>query len=449
MVTPYVNRVLGAQRTGVYSYTFANAHYFLLFAMLGLNNYGSRTIAAVRAENEQKVGETFYSIYALQLIHSVLAVAAYLGYALFLPVDDRCIVLLQAFYVMSALLDVNWFFAGLEKFKLTAMRNSLVKLTSVVLIFLLVKEANDLWLYTLIMSGSFLASAMILWGYILKHYPVMIPRFTEVKRHIKPNLVLFVPVVAISLYNVMDKIMIGKILMDKRQVSFYENAYRVMELPGVFITALGTVMLPRMTHVVNSGEKEKGMAYIENSMFCTLFISVPVSLGLAAVSDCLAPVYFGEEFTICGLFMKYLAPVGIIKAWANVIRTQYLLPNKKDKVYVISVVAGALVNVVANLILISTIGTLGAIIGTLIAEAMVMLVQTIYAAGGLPVGKYFVKSLPVLVLGIIMYIVVWWAGTKGPLSILTVLLQIVLGVVVYGVPGIAYFCVVMKRKERA
>lgn len=459
VVTPYVNRVLGAHLTGVYSFTFANAHYFLLFAMLGLNNYGSRAIAQVKAKTchegvsaqdapatKEAVSKTFWSIYAMQLMNAVLVLIGYAGYSLLLPVDDRKIVLLQSLYVLSALLDVNWFFFGMEKFKLTAIRNSLVKICSVLAIFLFVQCKEDLWIYTVIMSGSFLASAMVLWGYILKNVPFIRPTWKEIAVHIKPNLVLFIPVVAISLYNVMDKIMIGRILRDKAEVSFYDNAYRVMEIPNVFINALGVVMLPRMTALLQMGEEKTGREYIEKSMYFTLYLAIPISCGLAAIANCLAPVYFGTEFAVCGLLMQGLAPIGIIKSWANVIRTQYLLPNKKDRVYVISVVMGAGVNIVANLLLIPLIGTFGAVVGTLVAEAMVMLVQTVYAAKVLPVGKYILSSLPYFILGLAMTVFVWWIGKSLPLSIVTIVIQIVAGVVVYGVPALLLGYRYVKKK---
>ncbi|MCM1568125.1 MAG: flippase [Roseburia sp.] len=474
LVTPYITRTLGANQTGVYSYTLANAHYFLLFAMLGLNNYGSRQIARAKAEGERLhepcrmeepckqdgrrqceepcrqdepcgqeqqgadkrtdiLSRTFWSIYALQFLTAMTAVLCYLGYLLFGAVEDKNIACIQLLYVASALADINWFFFGMEQFKLTVIRNSMVKLASIAAVFLLIKKPGDLWIYTIIMAGSIFISALALWPYLPRFVKPVRLKGREIAAHIKPNLVLFIPVIAISVYNVMDKIMIGRLLHNKAEVSYYDNAYKVMEIPHAFINALGMVMLPKMSALVQKGEHRQGRLYIEKSMHFTLLLAFAVSFGLASVADNLAPVYFGKEFLPCGVLMRWLAPLGVIKSWANVIRTQYLLPNQHDKIYVASVAGGAVVNIIANLLLIPRMGTLGAVIGTLLAETAVMLYQTIYAARELPVGKYIRQGIPYGAAGFIMYLAVSSIGRMAEASLLLVAGQVAAGVFLYGV----------------
>lgn len=461
LVTPYITRTLGANQTGIYSFTLANAHYFLLFAMLGLNNYGNREIARARAEDEIRrqrgtdteadggttcVSKTFCSIYALQFLTSLTAVLCYLGYLCFCSVEDKNIAYIQLLYVASSLADINWFFFGMEQFRLTVIRNSFIKLFSVAAVFLFVREPGDLWIYTVIMAGSTLASALALWPYLGRFVKPVWPGGREIAGHIRPNLVLFIPVIAISVYNVMDKIMIGKLLENKAEVAYYDNAYKVMEIPHAFISALGTVMLPKMSALVQKGEEKEGRLYTEKSMYFTLMLGFASSFGLAAIADGLAPVYFGAEFLPCGLLMKWLAPLGVIKSWANVIRTQYLLPNQHDSIYVGSVVGGAVVNVIANLLLIPRMGTLGAVIGTLLAESAVMLYQTAYAAGELPVRKYIRQGIPFGAAGFVMYLAVSCIGRMGEPSVPLLAGQVAAGVFLYGVFAMIILKYVKKRQ---
>lgn len=437
VVMPYIARTLGANQAGAYSFTFSKAQYFYMFAMLGLANYGSRSIASAKAMDEQQGGKhnvsrSFFGIFTIQLVTAILALGSYLLYTFLFVQENTSIAMIQSLYVASALFDINWFFFGLEEFKLTVIRNSIVKLCSISSIFLFVKKPEDVWLYTLIMALGFLISAMLLWPYVKRFVVYEKPTRSEILSHVKPNLVLFVPVIAISIYNVMDKIMIGSMLHSTAEVAFYEHAYKILEIPYAVINALGAVMLPKMSALMQKGETEEGQKYIEKSLQFIMLLSIAMSFGLAAVADTFAPLYFGIEFTPCIVLIKALAPIGIIKSWANVIRTQYLLPCHHDKVYVGSVLCGAALNVVANLLLIPRIGTLGAVVGTLIAEVAVMLYQTVFSAKELNIKKYLRIVSRYLPAGILMYVAVSFLRDFTDKNLLSLCLQIGAGALVYG-----------------
>lgn len=161
ITAPYVSRVLGATNLGIYSYTQAFANYFVLFAMLGVANYGNRSIAQVR-DDSKLLSRTFWEIYSFQIFVTIIISIIYLIYCFVAVSQNRIIYLLQFLYVVSAGFDINWFFFGIEKFKLTVTRNIIIKIINAVLIFALVKERSDLSIYTLIMSLGTLVSVVIL-----------------------------------------------------------------------------------------------------------------------------------------------------------------------------------------------------------------------------------------------------------------------------------------------
>ena len=126
ITAPYISRVIGADGTGIYSYTYSIANYFVIFAMLGLENHGNRTIARVR-ENRQQVSKEFYSIRAIQIITNIVILITYSIYALtFSSAELRTYAIAQILFVLSAVFNINWFFAGLEEFKLTVIRNAII-----------------------------------------------------------------------------------------------------------------------------------------------------------------------------------------------------------------------------------------------------------------------------------------------------------------------------------
>ena len=164
ITAPYVSRVLGAEGQGIFSYTYSIAQYFILFAMLGVSNYGNRTIAKNR-DNKEKISKEFWSIYALQAITTLISSTIYICYVFLFESEYKIYALIQLIYIASAFLDINWFFFGMEKFKLTVTRNIIIKILSVCSIFVFVKEPNDLWKYALIMVGATFISQLTLWPF--------------------------------------------------------------------------------------------------------------------------------------------------------------------------------------------------------------------------------------------------------------------------------------------
>lgn len=436
ITAPYISRTLGATAVGVYSYTYSVAYYFLLIAMLGIGNHGNRSIAAVR-DDRKKLNKTFSSIYSLQVITFSIAILAYAIYLVLFVKDNRLIVLLQLIYVTSGLFDIGWLFFGLEQFKLTVARNTLIKISTVVLMFIFVHKPSDLWKYTLIMSAGTLFSQAYLWLYVKKYVSFEKCSVKEITSNIKPVLILFIPVLAYSIYKVMDKIMLGN-MSSYDQVGFYNNAEKIINIPMGIITALGTVMLPRMSNIVANGDKKRVGDYIRISAKLVTLLSSAIAFGLMGVSSVLAPVFFGDEFIACGEIIRLLSVTVFFIAWANVIRTQYLIPNKRDSIYLTSTMVGAILNLIINWMLIPKYQANGAAFGTIVAEFSVMLVQMVAVKNELPMRKYIMSYSPILIIGLIMAVLVDRIGIKLGVSVSTLAIQILAGGFFFCIATIAY-----------
>lgn len=436
ITAPYISRTLGATAVGVYSYTYSVAYYFLLIAMLGIGNHGNRSVAAVRDDRE-KLNKTFSSIYSLQIMTFSIAILAYAFYLVLFVKDNRLIVLLQLIYVTSGLFDIGWLFFGLEQFKLTVARNTLIKISTVVLMFTFVHKPSDLWKYTLIMSAGTLFSQAYLWLYVKKYVSFKKCSVKEIASNIKPVLILFIPVLAYSIYKVMDKIMLGN-MSSYDQVGFYNNAEKIINIPMGIITALGTVMLPRMSNIVANRDKKRVDDYIRISAKLVTLLSSAIAFGLMGVSSVLAPVFFGDEFIACGEIIRLLSVTVFFIAWANVIRTQYLIPNKRDSIYLTSTMVGAILNLIINWMLIPKYQANGAAFGTIVAEFSVMLVQMVAVKNELPMRKYIMSYSPILMIGLTMAVLVDRIGIKLGVSISTLAIQILAGGFFFCIATIAY-----------
>lgn len=439
---PYVSRKLGADGVGIYSYTYSIAYYFMIIAMLGLNNYGNRTIAKVRNDKEV-LSKTFTEIYALQLITSAIAVFSYLAFSFLFNNDHKLITILQSFYVISCAFDINWFFFGIEKFKITVTRNAIVKFLSLVAIFIFVNDSHDVWIYTMILSLSTLVSQLLLWPFLKNEIHITKIKFRDVKKHFKPCLILFLPVVAISIYKVMDKTMLGAI-NSLNELGYYESAEKIIGAPLAIISALGTVMLPRMSNIYHNGEKEEAHKMIEQSIKIIMFLSFAMTFGIIGIAKDFSILFFGKSFARTGILLSMLSVTIIFQSFGNVFRTQYLIPNEQDKVYVTSVFIGALINLVSNFIFIPYFGAVGACIGTILAEFFVMFYQALKVKKELPLKEYIYSIIPFFVKSIIMFIIVVVIGMMNCNLYVKLLLQIVIAILVYCLLNYKYIYHIIK-----
>lgn len=425
ITAPYIARTLGATSLGVYSYTNSVAYYFLLVAMLGIANHGNRSVAEVR-EDRKTLDKTFSGIFMLQGMTFSVALAGYCGYLFFFVRENHLISALQAIYLLSGMLDISWLYFGLEKFKTTVSRNVIIKLVTVLAIFMFVHTPDDLWKYTLIMVLGSLLSQLYLWLKLKQYVCFTVVSFREALSHLKPALILFVPVLAYSIYKVMDKIMLGN-MADFAQVGFYSNAEKIINIPMGIITALGTVMLPRLSSQIARGENAQVKQYICLSTKLVTIFSSAVGFGLMGVSTVFSQVFFGSGYEACGPLILTMSVSVFFIAWANVVRMRYLIPYHNEKVYLISTIAGAAANLTLNLCLIPGFQALGAAVGSVAAEMTVLVIQVVTIRKELPMCRYILSNLPVLTVGAIMAIVVGVLGKVLPVQLSTLILQICSG----------------------
>lgn len=442
---PYVSRILGATGLGIYSYTHSIAYYFMIIAMLGLNNYGNRTIAKVR-DNKEQLSKEFCSIYLFQLVISALMIGLYLLYVFFLNNQYKEIAYLQTMFVISSMFDINWFFFGIEKFKLTITRNTIIKLFSLVLIFGLVKTADDVWKYTAILAGSTLFCNIILFTFLRKYVKFTKVTKKDVLKHLKPNLIMFLPVIAVSIYKIMDKIMLG-VISTVTEVGYYENAEKVAQIPLTIITALGTVMLPRVSNMISNNQENKVKELLKKTMPFIMFLALPMALGVITISKDFAIVFFGTEFEKSGYLIQLLSITLIFLSWGNVIRTQYLIPKEKDKEYVISAFLGAIVNFIINMIFIPQFASLGACIGTIAAEFVVMFYQSFIVRNELEIKYYLKNSVGFFIKAIIMFIIVIILGNIIEDKLLKIVIQVTIGGMTYMIMNFNYIYNVLGIKK--
>lgn len=397
ITTPYLSRILGAAEIGSYAYEFSASSYFSLFTMLGVKNYGSKIIASSK-DDTKSVAENFWNIYTMQAVMLVIVSLFYVVYVLMLSRNNRLAAILYLI-VLSGGIDITWFFWGIEDFKTTVFRDFIVKTFTTIFIFLLVKTTDDTWKYALIISVGTFFSQVILWKELQHRIPFIMPQLSHVIKHVRTNIVMFIPIVAVNVYKTMDKIMLG-IMASSKEVGYYYSSEKIICVPMAIITSLNTVMLPRISASKNRRDNIK---VIEQSMRFSICITVMISVSIMSVANEFVPVFYGEGFEKCiGLFYLLL-PNCILIAFTNVICYQFLIPNDYANVYAGARVVGAMVNLIMNYALIPLYNSYGAAVGTIFTEITVCTVQNICIRGKIRQCRMLIESSISILVGIFVF----------------------------------------------
>lgn len=422
ITSPYIARILGADNIGIYTYCNAYALYFFIFAMLGVNDYGNRTIAKSR-DDKERLSENFWQIYYLQFFLTTISLLLYVISILFFTTDYHIVRLILLAYVASAFFDVNWFAFGMEEFKFTSVRNVIIRLLIVFAIFSFVKTEQDITIYTSILVLGNFFSNLPLWFLVLKKTKIKKPSFRIIVGHIKPNLILFFPVIATTIYQQIDKLMLGY-SSETSEVGFYQNAENVVTLLTFFTTAIVTVMLPHISNLISQNKYLESIDLTKKTLFYSTLLNIAMTFGLASIASIFIPWFLGVGFERSADLVKILSPIIIVSGVSNIVRYGYLIPKEMDKVFSSSIMLGAVLNIILNLFFIPKYQAEGAAYATIAAYSFVMFFQMFFSYKEINYLKIFVQTIPYFFLGVVMFVVVYLINLKLNFSTKAIIIAI-------------------------
>lgn len=441
ITTPYLSRVLGAEGIGANSYAMSMTSYFTMFAIMGSGTYAQRKIAGYQ-DNEEMRSRVFWDVFVFRIITTLVATLTYFCYLIILKPNNLVIAWIYIIYIICVAFDVTWFFQGIEDFLTVVTRNLLIRIINIVVIFVFVKDASDLTIYCF----SFVGLSLLVNLWTITRLPKFVSKvpITEIKpfKNFKDIFALFVPTIAIQVYTLLDKTMIGWFSTGSAENGFYNQTENMVKMCLMVITSLCTVMLPRMSKLYAEGNKIQFNYYLKKSYSFALFLSIPMCLGLIGIATTFVPVFFGPGYDRSITLMYILAPIIIAISLSSITGNQLLLPCFLQKEYNLSVVIGAFVNLITNLILIPRLFSVGAAIGTLIAETSVTIVQLIICK------KRKILNFKILFSGASKYCIAGITMLTVILTLKRILPVNVLGLLaLIGIGGFVYLVVLILVKD--
>lgn len=397
ILAPYISRVVGPEGVGTYSYTYSIVTMFGLFASLGMAKYGNREISKCGDDREKRT-RVFSELISFKLAMSLAVLAVYLCFVKISGGGYTAALLIQLFNLLSFMADISWFFWGMQEFRITTAICAFYNVLSVFFVFAFVKTETDVGIYIFILAFRAFLIQLTPWLPVRRYVDVRLSFKTAFRRHWKSLLLLFFPVFAKYLYNMMDRIMIGN-MVDIAEVGYYENVQSITITAVTVLTAAGDVVMPGMTRLYMEGNMERARKMFRGTFHLISFLSVGMMFGFMAVAEEFIPWFYGDQFYKCIRLLQMIAPVVLFSGYADLIRNVFLLPRYRDKEYVIALLAGAAVNFAINISLIRPLGSAGAIIGTVCAECLVMAVQFWFVRHELDMGRFLGRAAVYCVMG--------------------------------------------------
>ena len=389
---PYVTRIFTSEDLGNYGFYNSIVSYFALFSMLGIGIYGTKQIAAAN-----DVSSTFWNIYAIQLISSALAISVYLIAIFSIPQMGGVIPLMVGVVLFERMFDISWLFSGKEDFKKITLRNTVVRLVGVICIFTFIKSSDDLYLYIfLIVTINFLGQ-LVMWMPAKKF--IKRPSFNTkiMKKNLHPIVLLFLPQVAISLYVVLDRTLLG-VLGSYSDVGIYEQGQKLTSILITVVTSLGVVMLPRVANLLSERREEEAQNMVKFSFILYNLIIFPMIFGLIAVNEVFVKLFLGQNFQDVKYVLYIIVFNLMFIGWTNILGFQVLVVRNKNKEFMLSTTIPAFVSVAVNIAVIPFFGYIGASITSVVVEILVFAIQWYYSRNIINKNLLFNKDLAKIIL---------------------------------------------------
>ena len=395
---PYVSRILGAYQLGKYYYVTAVVTYFGIFAVLGTVDYGQREIAS-RQDSLVERSKKFWNILLFRLFFIFLALVIYIPVVIISPDKYKLLFLINIITFLGWACDISWYFQGMENYKVTALKNGIVKIVATALIFILIRTPDDVWLYTMIYVVAGLLGNLTMFPYLKGSIIFVKTNLRKALSQFSDIIGLFLPVVAIQLYNSLDKIILGQFSNDK-QVGYFSQVQIIVNFCVIFVAAYGGVMTPHISYLFNNNKTQIIKSYIKSAIRYVYMLAIPMVIGCIGIGDIFVPIFFGAKYR-AAIPTLYILSCLIVILGMGQLQGQFLVAINRQKYFSLATFSALIINftVAIVLVLVFHLGAVGASIATVLSEIAAAIIEAYYLRDVSGLESYFKFFIHYLLLG--------------------------------------------------
>ncbi len=367
---PYASRILGPLGIGKVQLASSFAQYFALFAALGIPIYGIQEVAKVR-HNKNNLNTVFSELLLIYFVTSILISFIYLAVVFSFPffspnIELYCYAGLIIFLGFSS---IDWFFSGMEDFKSLAIRTIVIKILSLLFLYLFVKKIDDYRNYLFVTIFSLTGNNIINFLMVRGKAVIVVPT-KALFRHVKPLVYIFSTTIAASMYTVLDTLLLG-FLANEKAVGLYTAAIKLSKVSLPFITSIGVILIPRISSNMAQNAEEAVQELLDTSYHFIVFFSIPLVAGLMLLAPEFIIVFSGRQFLDATMCMRIVSFLPLLIGFGHFFAFQILVPGGRYKQMFISVLGGVFFCFLISFVLVPKYMENGSAIANIITELIV------------------------------------------------------------------------------
>lgn len=369
---PYVSRVLGVANIGACNFVDSIINYFLILSTLGMGTVGIREVAKCK-ENKTNLQKTFSQLFTINTVSTTIALVVLLVAMHIVPKlqENYDLMWIGVLKLVFNYLLIEWFFKGLEDFKYVTNRTILVRCVYVLSVFLLVRKVDDVSVYYFLTTVTIAINAIINLIYARRFIQLRFC-FSSLKEYSISVGLLGVYSILTSMYTTFNVAYLGFVSTDI-QVGYYTTSTKIHTIILMAFTAVTGVIMPRMASILSEKKYGEYERLIKKSVLILLAFAIPCVIIIEVFAPLIIKIIAGIGYEGAILPLRIIAPLVLIIGIEQILITQSLMPMGKDKAVLINSIFGAIVGLVANVILVPHLAAVGSAIVWTISELVVML----------------------------------------------------------------------------
>ncbi|HAP8913134.1 TPA: oligosaccharide flippase family protein, partial [Enterococcus faecium] len=376
---------------GIYGYVFSISQFLMTVIAVGMNPFRIRNIAKSR-KDKKALSLQFWNIYFIQFLIGLSVSFLYIAYIYFFDVKYKNLYLIQLIFIVGLTLDISWFFQGIEEFSKVVIRNTVIKLSSVLLIIIFVSTKDDLWIYVFITSITNFLGSLVFWLSI--HGKVGKPIFNSnvFKQLWKPAFIILTPQLFMQVYTTLDKTIVGY-FVDPTELSYYDQSQKIARIILAVLTSITIVMLPKISKAQAEGKSENILVYTKKSFDYTIIIALILFSVVFINTKEFVPWFFGENFKPMTINMLISCLIIVVSPIGGVFANQFAIAIEKDKEYAYPMIIGAIVSIIGNVAFVPTYGAVAATIVLVVVELLVFFFRVFFVRKEIKISYFFGKNV--------------------------------------------------------
>ncbi|ERJ48154.1 oligosaccharide flippase family protein [Lactiplantibacillus plantarum] len=402
LTVPYVSRILGSRGMGINSLINSIPLLLTTIIIFGMNQLGVKVIAQSGSNDRRK---NFVQLWLIQAIVGVLVILLFTVCSFFSHYAKYY--LLEIPFLFGSLIDISWYYIGKGQIKKVILRNSLIKVLIVSSIFIFVRSANDLWIYLLINSITYLAN-FIFWVSLKSEFGRIFVR-EEVsfnRKYFLDAITVALPTIAAQLYVSFDQSLVGW-LAGPRQLSFYALTQQMSRSFITLIGSVSTVLMPKMASIsLQENGTQSVLVLLKKSLSYTSLVSTLIVSIIISNAKIFVVWFWGDSFAPMAVDMALGCLIVFFVSVGGVFSNQYTLSKGLYKSYALPYYIGAVFSLTLNLLLVPHFKSLGGTVTIVLTEFLVCVIRVIVLKDRLPVISLISQCRNYILAGIVTTVLV-------------------------------------------